>query len=220
MLSLVKKVLNKILPKYWLYARVIKLLVKNEESYLHTSGWIRSLKEQKPVDLDGNELPWINYTLLAFLRERLKKDFNLFEFGGGYSTLFYARLVQKVTTVEHEDLWYQHINKNLPDNVELIYMPKDIDGKYCRVIHSTGKRYDLVIVDGRDRVNCIKQSIKALSNQGVILLDDSYRERYNTVFNFAKDNGFFALSFEGLKPNKARVTKTTIFYRRKNCLGL
>jgi hypothetical protein len=53
-----------------------------------------------------------------------------------------------------------------------------MDGDYCRAIGETGDQYDVVIVDSRDRMNCLKQSISALTSRGVILLDDSQRRRY------------------------------------------
>ena len=61
----------------------------------------------------------------------------------------------------------------------------------------TEQQYDVVIIDGRDRVNCIKQSIKALSTEGVVLLDDSHREKYKEGIDYVKNNGFRSLDFEG-----------------------
>lgn len=215
-----KKLLKKMFPRFWLYVRVIKLLVKNENSYLHASGWIKSVKEQRPLSPDGNELPWMNYPIIAFLQERLSKELTIFEFGSGYSTLFFAKRAKSVMSVEYDDTWFQLINKNLPENAQIIFKQKDIDGEYCRVIQSTGKQFDVVVVDGRDRVNCIKQSIDALSDRGVILLDDSQREYYSDGINHAIEKGFSPLSFEGLKPTDTGVDKATILYRRNNCLNL
>jgi hypothetical protein len=76
------------------------------------------------------------------------------------------------------------------------------------------------IVDGRDRMNRIKQSISALSAKGVILLDDSQRERYQEGIDFAKSKGFKALNFEGLKATGTEVDRTTIFYRVGNCFDI
>lgn len=162
----------------------------------------------------------MNYAVTEFLKERLSKNFHLFEFGSGYSTFFYARLVHRVTSVEYDDAWFQLIKKNLPENVELVNKQADIDAEYCRVITSSGRKYDVVIVDGRDRVNCIKQSIKSLSERGAVLLDDSMRERYREGITCLKERGFRALCFEGLKPTSPEIGKTTIFYRINNCLDI
>ncbi|MBI5142058.1 MAG: FkbM family methyltransferase [Nitrospirae bacterium] len=178
------------------------------------------MKEGKPVDNAGNVIPWMNYPVLEFLANRLEKDFHLFEFGSGYSTGFYARLVNRVTSVEYDASWFRLVKDTLPENVALIYKEKDVDGEYCRVIRSTGNKYDVVVVDGRDRVNCIKQAIGALTDRGVILLDDSQRDEYREGILHAKQMGFRDLSLEGLKPTGSGMDRTTILYRHDNCFGL
>lgn len=93
-----------------------------------------------------------------------------------------------------------------------------MDGEYCRVIKETDEKYDIVIVDGADRVNCVKQSIGCLSENGVLILDDSSRERYQAAFNYIKDMGFRVLDFEGLKPTKFDTSRSSIIYKDDNCL--
>ena len=122
--------------------------------------------------------------------------------------------------MEYNESWLQRVKKRVPANVNLIYQKEDVDGAYCRSVHLSGCKYDVIIVDGRDRVNCVKQGIDALSGQGVILLDDSHREKYADGIRHAQEKGFFALPFEGLKPGGNGIERTTIFYRRNNCLGL
>lgn len=205
-----------------LFPRLIAFndLIRDCNSYLYSTGWIRSLEQEKSLDKDGKFIPWMNFSVIKLLEDRLDKDLEVFEFGSGYSTYFYARKTMAVTSVEHNNLWFQQINKELPENVSLIYKEKDVDGDYCRSIGETSKLYDVVIVDGRDRVNCIKQSSSALSLRGVILLDDSQRERYREGLEFANRLGFKRLDIEGLKPGERGINRTTILYRDYNCLGI
>ena len=77
-----------------------------------------------------------------------------------------------------------------------------------------------MVVDGRDRVSCIKQSILALSAGGVIILDDSEREKYQGGIKYALTKGFRALNFEGLKPNHVGTVRSTLLYRDRNCLRI
>ncbi len=220
MISFIKKVIKKKFPVQALHYKAYKRLIKNQNSYLYSTGWMQSIKDQKPTDNKGSLIPWMNFPVVRFLEDRLKDDLNLFEFGSGYSTFFYSRKVKAVTSVENNESWFQHIRSKVPGNVVLIYKARDYDGDYCRVIGSTNDQYDVVIVDGRDRVNCIKQSISALSSRGVILLDDSNRENYQEGIEFAKEKGFRALDMEGLKATGEGVYRTTILYREGNCLGI
>ncbi|NJL84701.1 MAG: class I SAM-dependent methyltransferase [Chloroflexaceae bacterium] len=183
-------------------------------------GWIESAKRGYPCKVDGLEIPWMNYAAIAFWEETPKKEFILFEFGSGYSTIFFARLVNKVTSVEYDRAWFQTVEAKIPDNATLIFKEKDIDGAYCRSIQETNQQYDIIIVDGRDRVNCVKQSISVLTPNGAIALDDSQREKYQPAIDYAKKKGFKVLHLDGLKPSEFRYSRTTIFYRDNNCLGI
>lgn len=216
----IKAMLTNLFPKQVLYYRAFRTLIRNEQSYLHSTGWLRSLQEERPVDKDGIEMPWINYPIIKILERRLTKNLELFEFGSGYSTPFYARLTKHVTSVEYSDVWLQIVQGIVPENVTLIHKEKDVDGEYCRAIRSAGERYDVVVVDGPDRVNCIKQCIESLTSTGVILLDDSGRETYLEGIDYAIAKGFRSLEIEGLKPYSSKLARTTILYRRDNCLNL
>lgn len=193
-------------------------LIVNKDSFLHTTGWMQSLKSGYPRRIDGSELPWMNYSIISFLEKRLSRDHTLFEYGSGYSTLFYSRLVRTVTSVEYDKFWYDITKKKIPDNVKLIFSEIDYDGNYCRSIGLNQQQYDVVIVDGRDRVNCIKQSIDHLTHRGVILLDDSQRDEYAEGIQHAKGRGFSNLDFESIKPTGSGIHQTTLFYRTDNCL--
>jgi tRNA A58 N-methylase Trm61 len=144
----------------------------------------------------------------------------IFEFGAGNSTLYYAKRVASVTAVEHNASWYDKIKSNLPANVNLLYKELKYDGDYCRAALVNSKTYNMVIVDGRDRVNCLKNSLQALAQNGVVILDDSQREEYEEGKMFLKEKGFRSIDFWGINPANTYSSCTTVFYKTDNCLGL
>lgn len=202
------------------FQRAKKALINNKGSYVHTVGWMKSLERGHPCTRKGEPLPWMNYPVVSFLQERLKEDFILFEYGSGYSTLFYSKYVKKVVSVEHNLHWYENLTEMVSENVQLYHIKKDVDGAYARTIKRSEDLYDVVIIDGRDRVNCIKQSMDRLSHGGVLLLDDSERRKYRKGIQYLTDNGFLHLSFEGLKPIDSFMSRATLFYRRDNCFTI
>ena len=218
--STVLQISRKLFPGITAHCRAYHKLIWNKDSYLHTTGWMQSLRTSVPADRYANPIPWMNYSVIKFLEDRLKGDLVLFEFGSGYSTRFYAARARSVTSVEYDETWLKIISTQMPENVELVFQNKDVDGNYCRTIGATGKTFDVVVVDGRDRVNCVKQAIPSLTPRGVILLDDSQRDRYREGIEFAKQKGFRALDLEGLKATGKELNRTTIFYRDGNCLGI
>lgn len=220
-MATMKKILYKTFPRLGRYYNILfRELLHDERSYLQATGWMRSLKEDKPVAQNGDPLPWMNYPMIEFLEERLQKDHTLFEYGSGFSTLFYAERVGSVVSLEYSKKWVEILQKQVPSNVELLHVEKDEDGKYCRAIQTTEKKFDIVFIDGRDRVNCLKQCLDNLSERGVILFDDSHRERYQEGLQFALEKGFKQLHFQGLKPTGYKHYRTTLFYKPHNCFNL
>jgi predicted O-methyltransferase YrrM len=162
----------------------------------------------------------MNYSVIALLNERLTSEMSVFEYGSGYSTLYFASRVRTVASVEHSEEWRDSLLGELPDNATVMFRERDSDGAYCRAIHDGSDPYDVVVVDGRDRVNSLKQSIDRLSPGGVVLLDDSNRPAYSAAHDHARAAGFRALHFQGLKPRGKIMDESTLFYRDGNCFGI
>jgi len=201
--------------------RLLYLLGDRADSYLVTSGFMKSHELGHPCKQDGAPLPWMNYAIIAFLGERLQKDMTLFEYGSGYSTLFYSRLVKRVVSVEHDKTWYEAVRTMTGPNVHLLYQPLELDGEYCRLINQQNEKFDVVVIDGRNRVRCAINSYKSLSESGVVIFDGFSKDKHIDVFRFYLASGFRKIDFVGLKfKGFGKSICTTIFYRSNNCLGI
>jgi hypothetical protein len=195
------------------------LLAFNDNGYLDQIGWFNSFISRAPIDQDNKPIPWVTYSYIDFIKDRLN-NLNVFEFGSGNSTYFYAKNAASVVSVEHDKGWYDKIESTKPANSEMIFCELTEDGDYCRTPLRLEKKFDIIIVDGRDRVNCCKQAVNAISKNGVIVLDDSERERYKEGKYFLKDKGFKELPFSGISPGLFYLKSTSIFYRSNNCLDI
>jgi len=189
-------------------------------SYCHITGYLASLGMPEPVDARGEPVPWVCYGLIAFLRERLTPDLSVFEFGSGSSTLFFARRVARVRSVEHDRRWLERNRARCPANVALLHRPARDPRGYADAILEQGERFDLVFVDGLERVACLANALRSLTPGGVVLLDDSQRPEHVAAAGLAGDLGFRRLAFEGLKPGGFSLEQSTLFYRDGNCLGV
>ena len=214
-----KNSLRRIFPFFFVLTRGIKLLY-SDHSYLNQVGYANSVALKRPCRKDGSYLPWMNYQVISFLEERLSNDLSLFEYGSGYSTLFYATLVKNVTAIEHHKGWYDIVETMKPDSVNLLYQPLDDGSAYCNAAAQDDNPYDVIIVDGRQRVRCAIKAKDSLTERGVLILDDSSRPRYQEAIDKLVDSGFKKLDFIGLKPGSINAHQTTIFYRGENCLGI
>lgn len=194
-------------------------LIYSGRSFLRTSGYWESVAKKKPCRKDGSPIPWMNYAVIAFLEQRLQPEHQLFEYGSGNSTLFFAARVGSVDSVECDEGWHDYVKDSLPANVSLSLVPKG-GPDYVGSIGAKDQRYDMVIVDAEDRVECMLNAPNHLSDAGVIVLDDSSRPDYVPGVEGLKAQGFKALDFEGLKAGAIRSYRTSIYYRANNCLGL
>lgn len=188
--------------------------------YLRDSGWIESHITKSSVDAEAQPIPWYRYAAIDFFLERVSTDHSVFEFGSGNSTRWWAQHAKCVTAVEHDPSWAKKVATEAPENVEILEVPLEPDGDYCRTPQRTGAKYEVVIIDGRDRVNCALQCLTALTDDGVVIWDDSHRSRYDSGMAFLTNHGFRRLRFTGLGPIAPNMGETSVFYRPVNCFDV
>jgi hypothetical protein len=200
--------------------RLNALLSYGHKGYLANVGWFKAFDSKSAVDANGEAIPWVTYSFIDFIKERLNKQLTIFEYGSGSSTIFYAKRVSRVVSVEHDEAWYQKIVSDKPANAEMIFTKLERGGEYAKKAALLNEKFDVIIVDGRDRINCCKNSINALTEKGVLILDDSERDVYKEARVFLKDAGFKELSFSGISPGLFYLKSTSVFYKSENCLDI
>lgn len=137
-------------------------------SFLADVGWFRSWSERHPVDRNGCPLPWFTYPAISFLERRLKPEMTVFEYGCGNSTFWLAGHVGSLLSCEHDATWYEKVKSTLPDNVQLALREGD---EYVQAAHESRGKFDIIVIDGRQRVKCILACVPALKNDGVIIVE-------------------------------------------------
>lgn len=200
--------------------RLKALLSYGHKGYLNSIGWFTAFDQKQAVDGKGRALPWVTYSFIDFIKERITKSQHIFEYGSGSSTIFYAERAGEVTSVEHDKGWFDKVKGTSPANAEMIFCELHRDGEYARKATLLDKKFNIIIVDGRDRVNCCKYSLDALSTDGVIILDDSERKVYQPARELLQENGFKEISFSGISPGLFYEKATSVFYKSNNCLGI
>lgn len=198
-------------------------LLTQENSYLVEKAFAESVLKNENDASEKEARPWINYSFMDFIDERLTNDMNVFEYGSGLSTLYFARRVKSIVSIEHNKDWFDRVSALVSDheNAKVIYV--ELNDNYPAAIGFAGtdKKFDLVLVDGRMRNDCIENAVGFLSPGGVIILDDSERNRYQPSFVLLENLGFKQISIAGMKHGAIRKSQGTIFYKSgNNCLGI
>ena len=68
--------------------------------------------------MEGEELVW-TYPAIEFIDNLLRPDYQVFEYGGGHSTLWWARRVARVITIDHDREWVDRISPSLASPHEM-----------------------------------------------------------------------------------------------------
>ncbi len=215
-----KDIISKLFRSNKITGKILGLIsIGRKNYYLDKVGWIKSFKNDVPVDNSGNPIPWFTYSIIHFLDERVDKNMTVFEYGSGNSTIWWNKRVSKVIACEHSTKWYKNIKKEISNNVTYM-LSKQHDVEYPKMIKKCEKNIDILVIDGKKRVDCAKVGSKYLTDRGVIIWDDTHRKDYEKGISFLSNKGFKKITFRGLKPTNSWMSETSIFYREDNCLTI
>jgi hypothetical protein len=212
--------------------RFIMDIFKNPASITELKKWYHyysKKNEKSPLDY---KIPWMTFSAIDYLEKNLTKDMNVFEYGSGGSTLFFSQRVNTITSIEHDKGWYDYELNILSklNNLELKLIVPQLNGRllnhgkdyenmyfdnYVNSIDDYEDKFDLIIVDGRQRNECFKKAILKVKCGGVIVFDNFDREHYQKSLECVNATDFEILSFYGFVPFGTMQSLTTIFKKNK-----
>jgi hypothetical protein len=206
----------------WVWNPVRSLLtaILTPLSFSFRSGHFRSSFRRVAVSAKGEPIPWYTYPCLDFLRYRSYEGKKVLEFGGGQSTLWWAKRAKHVVVFEGDKDWYEKIKINLPGNVDLYLVSMESPDKCVKEVNKilTDEHYgefDVIIIDGLFRFQMIDISKKVMANSGAIICDDA--DGYGFYDGF-KDSSLNRVDFFGYGPCVVLPHCTSIFFGDRSFL--
>ena len=193
-------------------ARVGGQIVRDPRQVGYLGRWIPTV-ERTTLEL---RLPWLPFQIIDRLDEVLTPESSVFEYGGGGSTLWMAERAGEVVTVEHDPEWADALRARtagLPNVTLLVRSAADDYADYVPAIDDyPDEHFDVVVVDGRQRVRCFEHALPKVRPGGMLLLDDSERSRYAPTFELARKHRH--VTIRGLAPSKSKTAQTTVWLPR------
>lgn len=187
-------------------------------SIIKDYGWFQSFYTKQSVDKNGNPIPWFTYSFSKFFEPRLTKEMNVFEYGCGNSTIWFAERVKSIRSVEHAEEWVNLMSPKLPANAEIIH--RDLENGYADEVTNSKTKFEVIIIDGRKRVSSTLASIPMLAENGVLIFDNANRDDYKPAFEALDKAGYRRLDFWGPVPVTSIESLTSLFYKDGNCFGV
>ena len=187
-----------------------------EEFRKNKTSWVNSLMSGLSLDENNQEIPWMTYKAIQFIKNFVNKELEIFEYGSGSSTLFFARNCKNVTSIETNKMWKNIVEGRLKDsnleNSRIHLMEDGLENEnYENFLKDSDKKYDIIILDAFKRYRCSFNILNALKKDGIIILDDSERWNYQRIFDHYEKIGLHRLDFEGISPGQLRLKNSTIF---------
>jgi hypothetical protein len=174
-------------------------------------GHYRTSRRWECIDKDDNPIPWFTYPAIEYLKQIDLSDKTLFEYGSGYSTLFWAQRCQQVISVEDDREWHNKISKRLPSNVQYKLL---IDkAEYVSAIQHCSRALDIIVIDGKYRRECAAVARDKLAEDGFMILDNS--DWYPQTSQFLRDSDLIEVDMSGFGPIVGFTSTTSLYFSRK-----
>ena len=130
--------------------------------------------------MDIEARPWMANCEIEVMDSLFKtqRPARVLEWGAGGSTLYWPpryACIEKWTAVECDKTFARELRQQVADKVTV----KGATGK--RYWNQRG-RYDMIIVDGHHRPECLEAALGLLAEGGIVVLHDSGREGYNAAW--------------------------------------
>lgn len=221
----------------WDRASAVFGLLTSEER----TQWVQTIGSPRLGDIELKGVyPWFAFQSIRHIESLLRPDMKIVEYGGGYSTLWWASRVSSVTTVERSKEWSDEIQRSLHKhhlkNVELRTFDKfpdvsegELESNYDSlrplvdeyIGSSNVPEYscDVLVVDDVFRNAVVEGALNLVKPGGLLILDDSERERHKPVMERMLLNGWSCAHFFGAAPYHFHEKQTTIWSKPKERVG-
>lgn len=179
------------------------------------SGHASSSLHGKAVDRDGQPIPWITYPAIDLLSAKTLQERRVLEFGSGQSTLWFAKHSASVVSFENDPEWHKYVAGRVPSNARVHLVPVTLEG-LDEILPET-QRFDLVLVDGMERLTAATHARDRVSADGVVIVDNSDGNwgppPSYPIIDLFREAGFMRVDFYGMAPGVIRAHCTSMFFK-------
>lgn len=174
-------------------------------------GQYKSMQELGCIDRHGEPIPWYSYPAIEYIKQLDFSRKTVFEYGSGNSTLFWANRCLKLVSVEDNKGWFDKILPMLPSNVTYNFIADK--ESYVELINTYAEFFDVIIIDGSHRYDCVGPALQKLNKGGIIILDNS--DWNAKTSKLLRDADLIEVDMSGFGPING-YTWTTSFYLKRD----
>lgn len=173
---------------------------------------------QKRFERQNPDAPWLVPEAIRRIEQFLKPDHVGFEWGCGRSTLWFARRISHITSVEGRRDWFEEVSRlvemqGLQHKVNLLLKEvtteydflSDEVARYAGAINPIAdESLDFILVDGHFRVPCLNHIGNKLRSGGMLVIDNT---------NVIPESALEELGYSHRTAYNNGISETTVIFR-------
>jgi hypothetical protein len=170
-------------------------------------GFLESSKKNIPVNDKNEVMPMYTYPCYEWLNSIDWNGSKVFEYGTGYSTIWWQNKNVDYYAVEDNKQWHDMIE----DKTNIEYKPGH--HKYIESIYKYDFKFDVIVIDGVVRFNCIKPALERIKDDGIIIFDNT--DWHKDSKEELDRSDLIPIHFHGFKPLHVDSETTSCYVNRK-----
>ena len=170
-------------------------------------GFLESSRKNIPVNDKNEIMPMYTYPCYEWLNSIDWTDSKVFEYGTGYSTIWWQNKNVNYHAVEDNKQWYDMIK----DKTNIKHEPEY--NKYSQSIYNYDFKFDVIVIDGIVRFDCVKPALERIKDDGIIIFDNTDWHK-NSKEELDKSD-LIPIHFHGFKPLHVDSETTSCYINRK-----
>lgn len=156
--------------------------------------WLRLVEQLSPArrrqakfERDHPDAPWFVPAAIGHIEQYLRPEHVGFEWGCGRSTLWFARRVAHITSIEGRREWFGEVSEwivreGLQGRVSLRLMEvtseynfstAEIERYAASISQVADRSLDFIVIDGHFREACLARASNKLRSGGLLVIDNS-----------------------------------------------
>jgi hypothetical protein len=172
-------------------------------------GFVNSFEQKQCIDQFNNPLPWLTYPAIEYLDQLDLSEKIVLEWGSGNSSLYFARRVKYIYSIEHAINWFNKLKPKLFRNQSLILTTEE---NYINSAYKLNRKFDVIIIDGILRTECVSVAPSLLAKAGMIIFDNA--ERNPELCEMLRNEDLIQIDMHGFGPINEYTWTTSLFFDR------
>ena len=212
--------MRRLASRIHLDSKTLWFITRHPQEIMRLLRWLR----QQSAATMSLRSPWWPYNAIDWMAATLPPTAHVFEYGGGGSTLWLEDRGAAVTVAEHDRQWYEQLSGVLKPGTRLLFRPSLASGTITSVVSpgyfdayvaaidsEPDSSLDLVVIDGRARVESARHAMPKVKPGGLLLFDDTDRARYEPAIEMLST--WERRVFAGLKAGQRHPAQTSVWKR-------